>query len=396
VSGDGHAAARESLDALRGWVEAEGWVGWDPFDVRAHPFYQRLSARARSERWVDRAFLNVAYRAEQRFPLAVRRLGRIRPEINAMGMGYFANGYIQLGEHGDERAAAEGDARLAWLLEHPSPSTRALGWGYPFDWQSSVFIPAGTPSSVVTCSVADALRSRHYVRAEEGDDARFHAIGRFIVEDLRMLDGGADTGCFSYTPLDTSRVHNASMMAAEYLVWAGGHLGEAAWLELGHRALRYTADDQEPSGAWDYWGPPDRGRRHVDPYHTGFVIRMLLRAYESTGVALYREREIAGYAYFVKHLFTDGRPVATEDRAYPINIFSVAEGLLTFVAAAEHDPDADRRIESLVTWARAEMQNPDGYFYYLWSPNHVNRLPMMRWSQATMFLALAAVVTHGA
>ena len=387
--------AGRSLSRLRSWVETQGWAGYDPFDVRAHPFYLRLSRRARSGRWLDRAFLDLAYRFEQRWPGPARRLARVRPAINAKGMGLFARSYLMLARDGDPAAGTEAARRLEWLFGHPSDHPIGLSWGYPFHWESQRFIPAGTPSAVVTTIVADAIRFRHAISPTDDDRERLSAIGEFLAGALNRLAETEAAHCFSYTPIDSMHVHNANLLAAEFLLWAGSTLGRPDWVELGERAFRYTIDDQEPSGAWDYWGPPDRGRRKrtVDPYHTGFNLRMLLRAHETTGRSSFREVAERGYRFFVDHLLAGAAPTATETRAHPVNVHSVAETLLTLLAFRDIDAGATARAESLLVWARETFQDPAGFFYTHWSPRRTGRLPMMRWGQAWMFLALSAWTT---
>ncbi len=384
--------ARRSLESLRQWVERAGWAGYDPFDVRAHPLYLRLTRRARSGRWRDRALLDLVYRLEQRFPRGARVITRTRPSINAKGMGLFARGYLLLARSGDPRAREEADRRIAWLLDHPSPFGVGVSWGYPFDWESQCRLPAGTPSAVVTAAVGDALRLRAALSGPETDAAHLAAVGEFLSRGLRRLEGPDGSLCFSYTPLDAMHVHNANLIAAEFLLWAGARFQRHDWQRLAERAFRYTLRDQEPSGAWDYWGPPDRGRRArtVDPYHTGFVLRMLLRAHAIAARDEVLQAAERGYNYFVRALFDGPRPRATDTRPHPVNIHSVAEALLTFLAFRHLDPRAEARALALLSWAREILQDRQGFFYTLWSPRRVSRLPMMRWGQGWMFLALSA------
>lgn len=391
----------EVLRDLRAYVEATGWAGWDPYDLRGHPVYLGLSRRARSGRFVDRALLHAAYLAEQRWPVALRRLLRIDPLINAKGMGLLARGYAILGAGGDAAAAEEARRRLAWLEEHRATGIAGVGWGYPFEWESRIRIPTGTPSAVVTATVADAFRT---VREEslagrlDHDVAHLDEVlqgtARFVAEDLSRTE--TEHGiCFSYTPIDEFRVHNANLIAAELLLWAGRTYERLDWEALARRAFAYTLADLEPSGAWDYVGPPDRGtvKRMVDPYHQGFILRMLLRAHDLTDDPRYMDAARRGYAFFREHLFREGRPRATESRDYPVNVHSVAEGLLVFNAFRDVEPDAGPHADAALTWADTHMRDPDGFFHYLWSPGRVNRLPMMRWGQAWMFLALAHLAT---
>jgi hypothetical protein len=254
---------------------------------------------------------------------------------------------------------------------------------------------------VVTATVADAFRfAREETRSGRLSldlaalDDLLRGTANFVAEDLTRTE--TEHGiCFSYTPIDVFRVHNANLIAAELLLWAGRTYERLDWEALARRAFAYTLADLEPTGAWDYVGPPDRGtmKRMVDPYHQGFILRMLLRAHDLTGEVEYLEAARRGYRFFRDQLFDEGRPRATESQDHPVNIHSVAEGLLVFGAFADLEPDAAGRRQAVLEWALDHMRDPGGYFYHLWSPGRVSRIPMMRWGQAWMFLALAFWVT---
>src|SRR5213076_761078 len=100
-------------------------------------------------------------------------------------------------------------------------------WGYNFDWQSrSFYAPRGTPAIVPTafaaralCEAADTLADDAYLRVAR-------STCDFILRDLQRSSDSADELCFSYTPHDTTRVFNASLLAAETLATVGARTGE--------------------------------------------------------------------------------------------------------------------------------------------------------------------------
>ncbi len=369
------------LARLRAWVEDTGWSGYDPFDVRAHRLYRHVSRRAASGGPLDRAMLAAVYTLDVRFPGLVRRLLRVRPQINAMGMGQFAEAYGLLALTGDAAAAGEQQRRLEWLRQNAVHDGDAAAWAYPFGWEATGSHEAETPVGVVTAFAADAFRRSHDPIAVQA--------ARFVADRLGRLPGPDGTFCFTYTPEDRAPVHNANVIAAELLLWAGLTRRDEEWVAAARTAFRYTLDDQEPGGAWDYWGPTGRRKRDVDPYHSAFVVRMLMRAHVMTGDGELLNAALRGFA-FVRHaLFENGRPRRSEGRRDPANAYSVAEGLRVACAVRAHVHDADVFADEVLTWASREMQDPSGYFYYLKWRRWTNRVPMMRWAQAPIFLGLA-------
>lgn len=382
-----------NLDALRKWVESEGWSGHDPFDVRSHPFYLNWARRASGSSFA-RSVLGTIYHIERRFPRLARRLLRTQRLIVPKGMGLFARGYLMLAAEGDEEAEHEAARRLDWLAGHAVSSPGTTSWAYPFDWQSAVFLPAGTPSAVVTATVTDAFREQ-FDQTGEGADVVMGAA-EFVARALRRPVETHEHVCFSYTPVDSMVVHNANVIAAELLAWAGHRFDQPEWRALGRRAFDYTIAHQDSKGAWDYWGPDDghRHARHVDAYHTGFVLRMLMRAYRTSENPRYLESALRGYDFFNASLLDGVVPRYTDTRQYPVDGHAVAEALLTHLAFRAHENDADSRASELLAWANAHMRDPRGFYYYQWSPRRTSRIPMMRWVAAWMFLALAAWATE--
>jgi uncharacterized protein YyaL (SSP411 family) len=78
-----------------------------------------------------------------------------------------------------------------------------------------------------------------------------------------------------------------------------------------------------------------------------------------------------------------------------VNIHNQAQGIITFTRAAEagfghHYLDFARTIAE---WTIRNMQDPDGHFYYHKYRFFTNKIPYIRWSDASMAHALAVYLT---
>ena len=51
-----------------------------------------------------------------------------------------------------------------------------------------------------------------------------------------------------------------------------------------------------------------------------------------------------------------------------------------------------RLAEKVATWTIANLQDPDGHFYFQRWPWRTNKTPMLHWGEATMLNALAGVL----
>src|SRR5215471_21024885 len=216
------------------WSRAQGFAGYDPYDGLNSRFFQATPFK-------DSRVARIAWtQFHKRSPINFRPLVRIPRERNAKAIALFA-----LAALADFRRqpTKENEIEVRELLDDligmSLKGFRGACWGYNFDWQSrSFFAPRGTPTIVPTAFAARAL-----CEAAEVLDAPVYlpyarTICDFILNDLNQTGDASDEVCFSYSPLDRTRVFNASLMAAEVLGTVGGMLKEESLGDLAMRAAR--------------------------------------------------------------------------------------------------------------------------------------------------------------
>lgn len=378
------ARARQTSD----WLEARRHVGWDLFDVRdtwLGRLCRGLQARGvRGPGWIFRQL-------EERRPTTLRRLLRVAPRAYPKGIALSCQAYAILQRLDPCRDWAQRCAHwLDWLRANPSPGYRAA-WGYPHFWRSELPIPAHTPSGVVSsaCGWAFLEAYRTWGRREDLDSAVL--VADTLIASLRRLP--AECGfCFSYTPIDTMYCHNASLLTAAYLADVSLAAAHSDWDDLARDACRYTLAHQEPDGSFRYFGPPHPGWRHsiIDHFHTGFVLRCLLKLRR-----LMPERIIpalsACYAHYVTHFFgPHHRPLLSMGCAEPIDVHAVAEAALVAADFAEEDDDALGRGLDALAIAEATLAIGDGsYRPTARAKKGSQPIAYVRWGAAWMLLAQA-------
>ncbi|MFQ5687593.1 MAG: hypothetical protein ACE5GV_13145, partial [Candidatus Scalindua sp.] len=259
----------KAIFALVKWIEGNGWAGYDPYDIKERTFYKMVSQTKYPRLVVERIFLD-------QFPVTMRKLFKVRKRINAKAMGLFAHAFADLYViYKNQEYLNRSQECLNWLMTNRSKGFNGNCWGYPFDWYTRVTIPKFTPSAVVTNVVADAfyLASQIFKRKE------YELIAKdtinFFLKDLKVDRIDHDKICFSYTPVDHFHIHNANLFVARQLIRFGRLEGDNVSIEMGLKAINYTLSHQNPDGSWFYWGPPSTVVKHVDHYHTGFVLRAL-------------------------------------------------------------------------------------------------------------------------
>jgi hypothetical protein len=378
---------RNSLNKLDQWISKNGWEGYDPYDVRG----TKLILRTQKNVVLNKASEEIL----KYFPLTSRKLLNVKPTINAKAMALFARGYLKLFRKFDEdRYKEKAMFCLHWLLENPSKGYSGLSWGYPFDWQSRVFIPKGTPSGVVTSNAAFAfldaygiLKEKKYLKAAESCCA-------FILKDLNIDNISEDKICISYTPLDEFHVHNANLLSASVLLRTYSINNHDEYKETGLKAINFTMSHQNKNGSWYYWAPPDELYRAVDNYHTGFVLECLnvgRRALQNEFI--YNQELKKGLDFYAKNLFlADGTPRIDYNSIYPIDIHSCAQGIITFCELMDFEPKYFYMAEKVADWSIRNMQDERGHFYYRRYKHFLDKSAYTRWGQAWMHRGLSYLI----
>jgi len=365
------AAISESLDRLEAWLDRNGLEGYDPYDALAAPLLRRIPFRAGRI---------AATQLLRRFPRNLRPLFGVKPTLNAKGLALLLTGSLRRGRLDRARTI------LGLLPRLRSPGEPEWCFGYPFDWQSRAFLlPAGTPNVVVTAFAGHALLdARDAGLCPEGLE-RALSCCRFFLARLRR-----DRGAFSYSPLDATRIHNASMLAASLLARAGRIADDPDLILAARDAARDLLRHQRPDGSWRY--AETDYQSFVDNFHTGFVLLALRRVIDDASFEEGEEPLLRGARFYRERFFEgDGTPRYYADRTRPIDVHAVAQSILTLDRL---DLD-DALLAKVVAFAIGRMQDPEGWFYSRLGRLGPHRIAYLRWGQAWMYEALSTVELRG-
>ena len=379
----------QTFDSLEEYCRLNGWRGFDCYDG--------LNAR-----WLERSGLRRSRVARtlwiqtlKRSPVNFRRLCGISPEDNPKALALFLLGLAHCGDRGN-RVSWLGQIReLAdRLVDLREPGDAPGGWGYPFPWQSRAFLaPRGASNIVVTTFSGLALLTAHQCAGENRWLEAVRGACRFVADKLVASDEDGQP-FFSYVEGDRSQIYNATLLGARLLVEAGTQLIEPDWVDLGLRAARVVANAQGRDGSWTY-GPRLR-HRWVDSFHTGYNLMALEAISQRLGTKEFDGAIAQGYDFYRARFFTeDFAPRYYSTQTYPIDVHSAAVAILTFLSMNRFDALAHRWAAGVAEWTIRTMRDPtQGYFYFQKHRLYTNRIPYMRWSQAWMYVALAAII-HG-
>jgi uncharacterized protein YyaL (SSP411 family) len=370
------------------WARERGYAGWDPYDGLNSPYAEPFG-----HHWFTRLAWMHAVNA---LPATLHRLLSIPEERNPKGIALFALAHLALyeaTEDDDHLAAAE--RLLAWLDEHRSPDFETACWGYNFDWQNArkFYLPAYRPSVVVTVFCAQAFVRHHRLTGDE------HSLGvaeescAFLRTEIntRTIDGHE---AYTYTTDDEFVVINVNALAARLFALVAAANGDDDLMARADGVVAFVLSAQEESGAWHYSMPAEGSHISHDNFHTGFVLESL-REYldaggEVSGTEAAYER---GLAFYREHLFEpDGAPKFEHDQSYPRDAHAAAQSILTFVRDGREDSVA--MADRVLDWTLEHLLDESGYFYRHQGRFFDDTTPYMRWSQAWMCYAMAAMVRH--
>jgi hypothetical protein len=376
-------------ESLWQWCQARDYAGYDPYDGLNSSIFQATPLR--HSRVARLAWTQLFKRS----PINFRKLAGVPRERNSKGIALFA-----LAALADYRRAAtrenEIEARelMDDLIAMSLKGFKGAAWGYNFDWQGRAFFaPVGTPAIVPTAFAARALVEASVVL--DNDEYRNFARTAcdFILNDLNRSEETKDEVCFSYSPVDRTRVFNASLLAGEVLALVGKLSKEESLCDWAMSAARYVIRRQRADGSWSY-GAADY-QSWADNFHTAFILTSLSRIIDACESAR-EELEPAllrGYEFWQERFFlSNGWPKYYPDRLYPADVHSSAAAIVALVELRGRVPGVMNLAEKIKQWTIDNMRDPRGFFYYQRCRFYTVRIPYVRWSQAWMAYALARLM----
>jgi polysaccharide biosynthesis protein VpsJ len=373
-----------SIGRLAAWVEERDYKGYDPGDG-LNSFLRPL---AFGNRLAERVLLQVIWKS----PLNLRPLVGIKPMDSTKGRGYMAWGYLLRHKTTqDSSQKAKALACLDWLIANKAPGHSGYSWGNHFDFVTRSGVnPAGSPIIVWTSLIGQAFLEAY----EQTGDGRFLEVARGACAWILKLprEETPSGTCLSYVPFAQSSIHNSNMLGAAMLASTWRHTHEPELLEVARSAILYSCSRQRADGDWWYG---EQAKYHwIDSFHTGYNLDSLKRYLDSTGDESFRDHFQRGLRYFRDVFFEpDGMPRYYHDKTYPVDIQCAAQAIETLAFCSDEDPACLNLSLKVAEWTVDNMQDRKGCFYFRQYPMMKAKTPYIHWGQATMFKALASLLS---
>lgn len=376
---------RASLQRVQHWVESRHYKGYDPGDGLTTFLRPLTFGNLFAERLLQQAIW--------KSPINIRPLVGVVPLDSTKGRGFMAWGYallygIDRNPNWREKAAA----CLDWLDQAREPGYVGHCWGNHFDFSTrSGCMKAHTPTIVWSGLIGQGFLEAY----EQFKEPRFLDVADSICRWILTLPREVTpTGtCLSYTGEMQSSVHNSNLLGAALLARTAFHRMNAEYQEVAREAVRYSCTRQMQNGAW--WYGEDPMYRWIDNFHTAYNLDSIRRYIDYTGDETFRPQLDLGYAYFKATFFEPtGRPRYYHNRTYPVDIQCASQAIDTFSYFSDQDPQALDFAVKVADWTISTLQDASGYFYYREYPLMKARTPYFHWGQATMFKALAHLLSR--
>lgn len=381
-----------SLKRVLAYSKDHDYLGYSKFDALNSPYLEAIFGWNALGRLLITQFVN-------RFWLHVRPLLGVTKSRNPKGIANFIKAYCNLYRlYGRPEDKASATALSDWLLENHANQENeyhGLCWGYNFPWQSPGFYaPRHSPNCIVSVFCGEALLDLFRI---SGNNQYLHyacETARFILTDLPVLEDSDRHKCIGYVPVGLRwKVININAVTAGFLSGLAWETGDNVYLENARRMIRWTIEHRTSYNAWPYTLPPSASGIGHDNYHTGGILDGISDFMKYSGEDWPLDVYEKGLTFYRDQLFSpEGAPNWTDQKQYPRDIHGSAQGVLTFVRAARHDPERLEFANKLANWAIRFMQNEDGHFYYRRHRCFTRKECLMRWNNSWMSWALSELL----
>ncbi len=371
---------KQSFLKLKDFCERENYRGWDPYDGLNSSFFQSLPIISKNR------FFRLAWiQFFKRSPINFREITGVKKGYNAKGIGLFIIGYCNLYKVEPKQEYLDKIISLSnTVLDLQTKGYSGACWGYNFDWQARAFFqPKGTPTVVATTFIAEALIEAFKITNNKIYLDTAISASHFILNDLNKTFDKKGNFAFSYSPLDTTQVFNASLLGAKLLCLVYEHTKDQTLLVEAEKAVAYVCDFQQQNGAWAYGTLPFH--QWVDNFHTGYNLECIYTYQKVSGDMKFEKSITKGLAYYLNTFFTEeGISKYYNNSVYPIDIHAPAQLTVTLSKLNVLKKHIEL-VEKVLQWTQENMQDKKGFFYYQKNKLFNSKIPYMRWAQAWMF-----------
>jgi len=389
---------KQMIDNFERWIERTGYESYDPYDIwgtkygifARHVYY---NSQLKGLPFVAPIlFMDTFFPSLRKLFLTKERFATADAQL----LLSFLNLY-QISD--DEKYLQKSKALADDLLKISIPGYSGYCWGYPFDWQNSGALwKKSTPYITATPYCFEAFLRLYKTTNEKKYLDIALSIVKFVDEDLHDTKTSETASAGSYSPIDNSKVVNASAYRAMVLIEAA-NITEIE--ELKNKALRninFILENQNSDGSWLY-GIGDDKSAFIDHFHTCFVLKNLYKANKLLKSDQIKKSIKIGYNYYRKNLFdTDDNPISfaikPRFQIVKLEMYNFAEAITLGALLKEEIPDSLELANKLAVRLKRHYQLKDGHFISkIYKGGIKQTMPFLRWPQSQLFYSITNLLT---
>ncbi|WP_440878368.1 hypothetical protein [Vibrio natriegens] len=386
--------ALSCLDEFSDFCSSDNFKGWDPYDGLNSKVFNSLPLK-----YSPTARL-VWIQLFKRSPINLRKLFRVEKGYNPKALALLLTGFCNVYELLEKRktdvlekeAVKNKIVELSdLLLELKNPDYTGACWGYNFDWQSKAFyLPKGTPTVVATSFVVEALLKSYELTKNRSYLDTALSSSEFVLNDLNRIEKPGQLFMFSYSPLDTQAVYNASLLGTKILSLVYSYTKDEKLKEHAYISASAVCNTQNDDGSFPH--SDQIGEKWRDNFHTGFKLESLYFYQELCSDNTFENNIKRGFDYWISSYFdTDSGFSFYYDRDMNrglVDLHCAGQALSTFFKLEKYTENADL-IDKIAMWPIKNMKSAKGYFYFQKGKLGVNKTAYLRWPNAWMFYGLS-------
>ncbi len=382
---------KQILDRTYRKAKNNNFRSLDVSDLFRTKYYQFF--RKQKNEFIKNKFLYPYSILAKNFPGFVRRLSSEKNFIYAQGLAKLIYGLCRCHEKGIEVVSIKEIESIGKILfEIRSDQEDYYGWGQPFDWQSNITFPKNTPRATVSSQVGWAFYKMYSLTSKSEYLDICESICDLFIHKFNYTKDEDGDFCLSYTTLDNFHIHNASMLAAAFMMQISHEIGQPEYRDFAMSLANYTIKHQNKDGSFYYWGAPNKVLKKIDNYHTGFVLDALHILSKLTDKEHINFAYRQGMEFYVENLFNENTPKMTPSKIYPIDIQSCAQSIFTL---SQDGSESYRKLSSDIldfTCEKFFIRKSDHFAYRIYKNGSIDKSYYFRWGDAWMIQSIAELL----
>lgn len=296
----------------------------------------------------------------------------------------------------EEKHYANAGKYFLLLKELAIKKNKGVAWGLRFKFTTR-FIQADevTPNLFNTVNALNSLLDFYLLSKEKSSDEVCGQVEFLIQQGLNYIfyDLGFSENdnevTWNYWENLEAKIFNVNALMVGLLSRCQNIFNSNGYDVLINKTINFLKNNQNENGSW-YYSNDGKGN-FIDGFHSGYILEALSVA-SLNGFVFEKEFFEKGAMFFLKNFFTeDYLPKYFHDKLYPLDGQNFAQAVQTLFYLNKLNYVEKDFLHKVFENADKMLWNNKGYYNYMKSKYFFYKMPMDRWVNAPMYLALSYI-----